>query len=853
MKESCAHAGPNGKPFALPGATDHYAPERAVRTEHVRIQLDLDFEHRKISGTCTTHLVAVRETAFVEFDAIAFDDVEAEVDGKKARFDNTGSVLRVFFPTPLPADGKARVTVQYRVQPQRGLYFIGPDEGYPDRPRQAWTQGQDEDSRYWFPCLDTPAQRATTEVIATFPSEMTALSNGMLVSNESKGSRRTMHYQLNFPHPPYLVTLAVGDFEEATATAGETPLRYWFPKGRKDDALRCVGRTPEMVAHFEDITGQKYPYGSYAQVFVAEFIFGGMENTSATTLTDTVLHDARAHEDFDCDWLIAHELMHQWFGDLLTCREWPHGWLNEGFATYGEFLWKEKADGRDEADVYRSKALDSYLAEAQGHYARPIVSRTFHQPVELFDRHLYEKGGLVLHELRRRLGDALFFKGLKHYVNKNVGRAVETVDFLRAMEEVTGHSLDRFFDQYVFTAGHPALKVEVRHEAEAGRLRIKVKQTQVKGAEGTPFRLPLEVRSIISRQEAVHTLELTEAEQVFYVVAPEPPSQVRVDPRREALATLEVDKPLSLWLEELAHAPEGRARMEAARALGKDGTLRAVEALGRALQKDAFWAVRAACARALGEARTPEAKRALLDAVGLAHPKARRAVMAALGQFRRDTQVGKALRRVCEKGDPSYFVEAEAARAFGKLKLPDALPLLQTMVGRPSFQDVIATAAIDGMAETYLPEAYALIEPLVAYGRPVFVRRAAAVALGKLAEPAQKKREVVELLAELLRDPQFRVQLGAFDAARALADRRLIPALESTPFLDGRLARSAKETARDLRESEPQAKEVAALREELDKLKEESRTLKERLEGLEHGKAKRKGPPPKKGGKKRTR
>jgi aminopeptidase N len=840
MHELCSHASGSGKAFELPGATEHYAADRAVRAEHLKLEVDLDFERERLSGTCTLHLLAVREVERVELDAIAFDVDWVEVDGRRAEFENTGEKVRVILPKPLAPETKAKVAVRYQAHPQRGLYFWGPDEGYPHRPRQAWSQGQDEDSRAWFPCLDSPSQRSTTEVIATFPAEMTALSNGMLVSNEVRAGRRTMHYQFNFPHPPYLVTLAVGELEEATEQAGETLLRYLFPKGRKDDALRCVGRTPQMMALFEEVTGQKYPYGSYAQVFVSEFIFGGMENTSATTLTDVALHDARAHLDYSAETLIAHELMHQWFGDLLTCRDWPHGWLNEGFATYGEVLWKARGDGEDEADEHRRAQLEGYLAEAREHYARPIVARKFHQPVELFDRHLYEKGGLVLHELRTRLGDAAFFKAVRHYVEKNLGRSVETVDWARAIEEATGRNLDRFFDQYVLSPWHPELKVEVRHEVEHGRVRIKVKQSHLRDGQGLVYALPLRVCVVSHGRETEHVLEVTDAEHVFFVAVEGAPTQVRVDPRRERLATLEVEKPTTLWMEELAKAPEARARGDAAAALGKDGSHRAVEALARGVREDRFWAVQAACARALGSLRTPAAKAALLEGLNVKHPKARRAAGAALGQFRKDEEVGKALRKLCEKGDPSYFVEAEAARSLGKLKLPDTLPLLEKLTERPSFQDVIAAGAIDGMAESLAPDAWALVEPKIAYGRPPFIRRAAAAALGKLAEPAQKKAEAVDALGALLRDKLFRVQMAAFDGVRNLGDRRLIGTLESTPFLDGRAVRAAKDTAAALREGEPQAKEVASLRDELDKLKEETRRLKERVEGVEQGKKPRK-------------
>ncbi|MFP2912910.1 M1 family metallopeptidase, partial [Pyxidicoccus sp. 3LFB2] len=535
-------------PFSLPGATEHYAAERPVRAEHVRIELDLDFDQRRISGVCTTRVSAVRALSTVTFDAVDLDVSQVLVNGRSARFSNSGVHLRVELPTPLDAGHACEIAIHYSGRPRRGLHFWGPDAGYPDRPRQAWTQGQDIDARAWFPSLDTPAQKATSEVIATFPAEMTALSNGVLVSDSTHGARRTQHYRMEQPVSPYLVTLAVGEFEEATDSAGTVPLRYLFPRGRREDALRCVRRTPAMVQAFHELTGEPFPWSGYAQIFLTEFILGGMENTTATSLTDSVLHDARARPDYNAEPLISHELAHQWFGDLLTCRDWPHGWLNEGFATWCEVFWKERADGQDEADHHRSGQLDGYLGEVRERYARPIVARRFHAPMDVFDRHLYEKGGLVLHELRRRLGDALFLRALRHYVARHRHGAVETVDLVRAFEESTGHNLDGFFDQYVFAPGHPELKVEVRYEVEDARLRIKVRQTQRTDA-GTPiFRLPLDVAITADGRDTLHRLEVTDAEHSFLLPCAAAPSQVRVDPRRDVLGTLDVDKaPASGW------------------------------------------------------------------------------------------------------------------------------------------------------------------------------------------------------------------------------------------------------------------------------------------------------------------
>lgn len=807
-------------PFSLETATLHYAEDRPVEAVHLALELDLDFDKRALGGVATHTLTALRGVKQVTFDAVDLDVRKVELDGRAVQFDAaSGRQLHVFLGKTMKPDARFTVRITYRAAPQRGLYFIGRD--------QAWTQGQDIDSRHYFPCLDTPAQKCTSEVTATFPKALTALSNGQLLSNTVKGARRTMHYRLDAPHAPYLVTLVVGSFETHEVKAGPTTIRTLYPPGRQEDALRCVARTPKMLAMFERLTGAPYPFGDYAQVFVSEFIFGGMENTSATTLTDAVLHDARAHADYDAEFLVAHELAHQWFGDLLTCRDWPHGWLNEGFATYAEVLWKEEADSLDEADHQRKLDLEAYLAEASDRYARPIVARKFDAPIDLFDRHLYEKGGLVLHELRCRLGDDEFFASVREYVAAHAGGSVETVDLARAIERLTGRNVDRFFDEYVHRAGHPRLKIEARYEPAKRAVRLAVKQVQ----DGEPYALTLPVQVRVGDARASHAFAVSQREQVFFVPAAREPAEIVIDARRDLLATLEVDKPLGLWRAEVLDAElPARARTEAALALEKDPAAATVAALAKVLKAESsFWATRAACAKALGQLRTPAAKAALLGALRVRHLKARRAVVAALGSFRDDAQVGEALTALAKQGDASGFVEGEAGRALGRVRAKGALETLSMLLERPAFQDAVRCGALDGLSELRDPRGFELARAAAAPGQPVFGRRAAVHALALLAEPAEKKTEAVERIGELLRDESFRVRLAAIDAATVLGDERLVPALTSTPFLDGREQRLAREAVRSLRAKSPQ-KELQDLRGELDRLKAEVRTLQERLE-----------------------
>lgn len=806
-------------PFSLETATLHYAEDRPVEAQHLALELELDFEKRSLSGIATHQLESLRALKQLTFDAVDLDIRKVEVDGKQVSFDAaSGRALHVQFGRTIKPDTRFTVRITYRATPNRGLYFVGAD--------QAWTQGQDIDSRHYFPCLDTPAQKCSSEVTATFPKALTALSNGALVSDVVKGTKRTMHYRLDAPHAPYLVTLVVGRFEAHEAKAGKTTVRTLYAPGKKDDALRCASRTPKMIAFFEQLTGTPYPFGDYAQVFVSEFIFGGMENTSATTLTDGVLHDARAHLDYTAEWLIAHELAHQWFGDLLTCRDWPHGWLNEGFATYSEVLWSEEGWSRDEADHTRKGDLEAYLAEVSERYARPIVARKFDAPIDLFDRHLYEKGGLVLHELRCRLGDDDFFASVREYVAAHSGGSVETVDLARAIERTTGKNVDRFFDEYVHRAGHPQLKVEVRWDADKKVVRLGVKQAQA----GDVYALTLPVTLVVGDKQTDHALTLAQKEHVFFLPAAREPSQVVVDARRDLLATLDVDKPVGLWRAEVQQAAVARARTEAAIALAKDAAAPTVAALAKTLKTESvFWGARAACAKSLGTIRSPGAKAALLDALKVKHPKARRAVVAALGQFRDDEAVGKALAAIVGKGDASYFVEGEAAKSLGKVRTKGAYEALVAALDRPGFQDTVRCGALEGLAELRDPRGWKIALAATAPGQPPFGRRTAAEVLARLAEPADKKTETVERLAELLRDESFRVRLAAIHAASTLGDERLVGALASTPFLDGREQRLAREAIRNLRSKAP-ASELQTLRGDLDKLKGEVHALKEELD-----------------------
>ena len=271
----------------------------------------------------------------------------------------------------------------------------------------------------------------------------------------------------------------------------EVPLTYLVPKGREEDGRRTFARTPDMVTYFSELTGVPYPWNKYAQVVVSDFIFGGMENTTATTMYEHILLDARAAIDVTSDDLIAHELAHQWFGDYVTCRDWSEGWLNEGFATFMEHVWREKALGRDEYEYGIKHDLSSYLGEAHGRYRRPIVCQDYDAPLDLVRSPPLREGrarpARAAHRARRH---ALLEGRVDATCIAHARGIVETRDLLRALEEVSGRSLGRRFEEMVHRPGHPELEVDVSWDD--GVLTCAVKQMQ-SAHDGVPsaFEIPL--------------------------------------------------------------------------------------------------------------------------------------------------------------------------------------------------------------------------------------------------------------------------------------------------------------------------------------------------------------------------
>jgi aminopeptidase N len=838
--------------YALADAKPHFAPDRPCDIVHIALTLQLDIAQQSLQGTCATTVRAVQEAVpGIMLDAVDLQIAQVrQAGGGALAYDYDGQRLRVTFPEPLQRGAPATVEVDYSVtKPRLGLYFIVPDAAYPHKPVQVWSQCQDEDARYWFPCFDAPNEKATTEMTVTVPQPYFALSNGTLLSttrDEVTGTI-TYHWLQDQPHSTYLMTLVVGEFSERTEMVDSLPVQWYVTPGREDDGQRAFGDTPEMVRFFSQKLGVPYPWNKYAQIAVSDFVFGGMENTTATTQTDLTLHDARAHLDFSSNGLVAHELAHQWFGNLLTCKHWSHAWLNEGFATYFDALFHEHHRGLDEFRYCMHQNAKAYFREDGEEYRRPIVTNVYKEPIDLFDHHLYEKGSLVLHMLRYMLGDEAFWDSLRQYVTANRYQVVETVDFERAIETATGRNLQAFFQQWVYKGGHPEYQVEFAWDDTTRIATVTVRQQQQTsiehGVETPLFDMPVQLLFALSEGEgasaeqgpSVFPLRVHEQLHTFHIALPAKPRWMSFDPGNWILKTLRLKVPKDMLIAQLQHDPDSMGRIYAAEALGEIGSLEAVANLRQVLEQETFWGVQAEVARILGKIHTPAALEALLANTHLPHPKARRAVVTALGEFK-DDQTAAALIEVMQSGDVSYFVEAEAAAALGKTRRDSALAPLQQAVHKPSWNETIRNGVLRGLAELQDENTIPLLRDFTTYGQPPMARYAAIRALGKLGgekDPAPVL--IVETLTALLDEEHFRTRMAVLDALKSLHSPKALPALERLRArdLDGRVQRRVEEVIEAIRSERKQTDEVQQLRDDFQALREENKKLLDRLDRLE--------------------
>jgi aminopeptidase N len=823
--------------FADAQSRRHDARDRTMDVRHTVLRVSFDWERRSVEGFVSLTLRPITPAArSVELDAAELRIRRVTLEGaREIPFRHDGEKLRIDLPQALPASGDPVVTIEYDGTPRKGLHFVGPDEGYPGKPRQIWSQGEAEDNRYWFPTYDYPNDKATSEVFVTVRAGETAISNGYLVgiSEEPARGRRTFHWKMDQPHSSYLTSVVVGEFEQHDDAFGDTPVQYFVPKGTgREMTMRSFGLTPDMMRFYSDSIGVRYPYAKYAQTCVHDFIFGGMENITATTQTVATLHGPEAEPERSSQGLVAHELAHQWWGNLLTCRDWAHIWLNEGFATYFEALYREHRDGLDEFRYDLLKDARAYLEEDSKEYRRAIVTNVYSDPMDLFDSHTYPKGAWCLHMIRGILGDELFWRSIRRYAETNAWKNVVTDDLRRAIEEATGRNLDWFFDQWLLRGGHPEFRVETDFDPDTSLLHVSVTQTQAVDDLTPIFRMPVDVEVRTSAGARTWRVEISKASHEFVLPVAEPPLLVRFDPHHWILKTLDQPRTLAELQFAALHDDHVAGRALVAEELGRrTGDPAAARILEMMATADAFWGIRAEAAEALGRVGGTAAWAALRVCLADRDSRVRSKAAAALGGARGDAESIVALRERFES-DSSPFVRAEALRALARVQAPDAAELARKALGADSPQEILRARALDALADLEHPEATSIAIEWTRYGKPTDARIAAAAVLARIGEGSRAARE---RLVEMLEDRNFAARRAALAALRDLGDPTTAGALEARAKVDadGRLRKAARAAAQSVRSQKESTSRLSALRGDLDRLQSDYARVLERLEAIE--------------------
>lgn len=766
-----------------------YAPDPVVDYQHLKLELDFqDFASRSFTAIETlTFKTLGRPLSVLKLDAIdlRFNTV-TDLNGAALPFSSDGEKLSVRFPTPLAPYSDSGLIIRYECRdPTNGMTFALPDDAYSERALTIHTQNESEYARYWFACHDSPNERLTSETITSVPARYSVISNGRLVERKELGDGRVRwHYQLEQPVPAYLVSLVIGDLEVVRQSWRDIPVEYWVPAKCKDDALRTFGKTPKMIETYSRLLDFPYPFAKYSQAAVYLFQWGGMENASCTTLYEECTLDEKAAVDQDLEGLISHELAHQWFGDVVTCRDWSHIWLNEGLATYMEYAWYEAEYGPDRYDY---SVWNELRGVAEGERADPHGGLTFaywSRPDDVFGRspsNPYSKGASVMHMLRRRVGDGVFWAGLQDYLKQHAWTLVEADDLRRAFEARSGLSLDRFFQQWVRRAGAPRLRVEYAWNDERREATFTVTQTQEINEAAPAFAFDLDIW-LVGADGQIDQRVLSSDQRTTTLLAPASaePQQVIVDPLASLLAVYELKLPARMLEKTALSGPTLVSRLHTVRALRVENSDSAREALATVLRDEAaFWGLREQAAHSLGDMQQPAARDLLLAAIeaGIRDPRVRRPALDAIARYR-DPQVAQLLLRYA-KGDESYAVEAAASRGLGGQEATgEIVEALLVNAKKRSRDDQVRLAAIDALASLGDGRAFSAAMELARYGERAPSRPSGIHALAQLDLDDEQHEAARELLVSLLDDPQEGAVNAAIAALGELGDEEAIPALE---------------------------------------------------------------------------
>jgi aminopeptidase N len=504
--------------------------------------------------------------------------------------------LIIQLPKIYQKDEEFTIYIKYTAQPEKvyqkgssaitdakGLYFINPDGLNKTKPKQIWTQGETEASSCWFPTIDAPNQKTTQEIYITVPNEYVTLSNGTLVNQTKKGNLRTDYWKMDQKHAPYLFFMGIGEFEIIKDSYKNMTVDYYVEKEYAPHARAIFGLTPEMIGFFESKLGVNYPWVKYSQIVVRDYVSGAMENTTAVVHGDQAyqkpgqLIDENIHEN-----TIAHELFHHWFGNLVTSESWSNLTLNESFANYSEYLWREYKYGKTDAEMHLLEQVSAYK-DGQN-TDKKLVRFDYADKEDMFDEISYNKGGAILHMLRKYIGDEAFFLGLKTYLTDYQYQAAEVHQLRLIFEKITGKDLNWFFNQWYFGAGHPSLEITYDYNTLRKTVTVNVVQLQT-----DTFQFPFAIDIFEGNNRKRHQVFVSGKDASFTFPYQTQPNLIQVNADGVLLCDIKENKVLSDYIFQLRKADNFEHRRDALLQVAKrQEDKNAFDAIVNALDDEAY-------------------------------------------------------------------------------------------------------------------------------------------------------------------------------------------------------------------------------------------------------------------------
>ena len=468
--------------------------ERINDLVHTKLDLKFDYDKQQVPGqawiTLKPHFYPTNKLT-LDAKGMLIDEV-ALVQGntkKKLNFTNDDYQLFIDLDKQYKKGEEYTIYIKYTARPNevkqtgsaaindaKGLYFINPDGSDPSKPTQIWTQGETEASSAWFPTIDRPNQKTSQEIYLTYPDKYVSLSNGLLKSSKKNtDGTKTDYWKFDYKHAPYLFFVGIGDYAVIKDKWKTIDVDYYVEPEYKDYAKDIFGLTPEMLSFFSDKLDYQFPWDKYHQMTARDYVSGAMENTGAVLFYEDVQQKpGQLIDENTAESIIAHEMFHHWFGDLVTAESWGNLTVNESFANYSEYLWFEHKYGKEKADEHLYQDVTGY--KNGDNFNKTLVRHHYNKQEDMFDAVSYNKGGAILHMLRNYLGDEAFFKGLNHYLKTNQFGKAEAAQLRIALEDVSGRDLNWFFNQWYTSNGHPKLTIASEYKPNDKKVKVTVKQ-----------------------------------------------------------------------------------------------------------------------------------------------------------------------------------------------------------------------------------------------------------------------------------------------------------------------------------------------------------------------------------------